>query len=158
MLKTKLNYFLIILFLLNGFIYSQTKDYKQMYSDLTRGVKSNQEFYERTSQFFNSMNNMELPLALADISKGEDVNFVVYNLFTPNNARLKNDEFRGNMIGQLSNKANSAEFKVVLIDFVSEYDKKDDKYLEEFNNALFEIANDNNNNDNLRSYAHHILV
>lgn len=153
MLKTKLNYFLIFLFLLNGFIYSQMKDYKQLYSDLTRDVKSNQEFQERTSQFFNSMDNKELPLALAKISKGEDVNFVVYNLIAPNNERLKNDEFRGNMIGQLANNSNTAEFKLVLIDFVSQFDKKDDKHLEEFNDALFEIANNKNNSDNLRSYA-----
>lgn len=153
MLRTKINYFLIVLLMFSGFLYSQTKDYKQLYSDLTRGVKSNQEFHEKTTRFFNSMDNKELPLALADISKEEDVNFIVYNLFTPNNVRLKNDEFRGNMIMQLANKSNSSEFKVVLIDFVSQFDKKDDKHLEEFNNTLFEIAKNKNNSDNLRSYA-----
>jgi len=114
---------------------------------------SSQGFQVKTIQFFDSFDNKELPIALADISRGEDVNFVAYNLMSPNNTRLKDDEFRGNMIKQLEVSSNTAEFRIVAIDFISQFDKEDDEHLEEFNNSLFEVANNKNNSDKLRAYA-----
>ncbi len=99
------------------------------------------------------MDETELPLALADISKGENANFVAYNLLAPNNVRFENKEYRENMLEQLSLKTNSANFKIVLIDFISDYAEKDDKQRENYNQILFKLANAKDSPTSLRSYA-----
>jgi len=148
------NYFFVILLLFNGFLYSQeTKDYKKDYNDLTKGITDAQEYHETTSEYFNSMDNDELPVALADISKGEGANFVAYNLLAPNNARFNDKEFRGNMLEQLSLKTNSANFKIVLIDFISDFAEKDEEQRKSFNQILFTLAKDKESTTSLRSYA-----
>ncbi len=143
-----------ILLLFNGLLYSQeTKDYKQEYNDLTKGIADAQEYYERTSEYFNSMDNDELPLALADISEGENTNYVAYELLAPNNVRFEDRDFRENMFKQLSLKSNSADFKIVLIDFISDFAEQDEKQRESFNQILFTLAKDKETATTLRSYA-----
>jgi len=154
MIRTKLSSLFVVLLFLNGFLYSQeTKDYKQEYNDLTKGITDEQEYHETTSEYFNSMDNDELPLALADISKEENTNYVAYKLFAPNNARFEDKDFRENMFKQLSEKSNSYDFKMVLIDFISELAGQDDEQREKFNQILFTLAKNKESATNLRSYA-----
>ncbi len=123
------------------------------YNDLIIGIADAEEYHETTSEYFNSMDNTELPLALADISKGESTNYVAYELFAPNNTRFEEKDFRENMFKQLSDKTNTTEFKIVLIDFIFDHAKNDEEQKENFNEILFALAKDKESASNLRSYA-----
>jgi len=154
MIRTKLSSLFVILLLLNGFLYSQeTKDYKQEYNDLTKGITDEQEYHETTSEYFNSMDDKELPLALADISEGEDANFVAYNLVGPNKIRLEEKPFRDNLLTELAIKSNPSNFKIVVIDFFAEYVERDDTESERFNEILFLLSKEKDSPNILRSYA-----
>jgi hypothetical protein len=134
--------------------FAQTnRNYKQEFNDLITSTTNKDEYFNKISTFFNSMDDQELPMALAKISADKNTDFIAYELFAPNKNRFKNEYFQKNMIKQLELKTNTSDFKIVLIDFLSNSSIKNEETLENFNSALFEIAKNNNYPGTLRSYA-----
>jgi len=134
--------------------FAQTnRNYKQEFNDLIASTTNKDEYFNKISTFFNSMDDQELPMALAKISADKNTDFIAYELFAPNKNRFKKENFQKNMITQLKLKSNTPEFKMVLIDFLSNSDITDGKILNDYNKALFEIAKTNYYPESLRSYA-----
>ena len=134
--------------------FAQTnRNYKQEFNDLITSTTNKDEYFNKISTFFSSMDDQELPMALAKISADKSADFIAYELFAPNKKRFKNEYFQKNMIKQLELKTNTSDFKIVLIDFLSNSGIKNVETLESFNSALFEIAKNNNYPGALRSYA-----
>ncbi len=149
-MKAKKYLIIILLMLASNNMFSQTKNnYKQQFTDTISEVKTEKEYNQKTNEFFLQIENKNLPIALAEISKGKDINQIAYDLFSKNKNRLSNKEVQKGMLNQLSIENNSPEFKYVLIDFIS----TELKGSKELNTEVYEIAMDRKQPDGLRGYA-----
>jgi len=134
--------------------FAQTnRNYKQEFNDLITSTTNKDEYFNKISTFFSSMDDQELPIALAKISADKNADFIAYELFAPNKNRFKNEIFQKEMIKQLELKTNTSNFKIVLIDFLSNLDIINETILNNYNNALFEIVKNKDYPPELRSYA-----
>ncbi|MBK7104171.1 MAG: hypothetical protein IPH62_02670 [Ignavibacteriae bacterium] len=147
----KVVFFLFIILANNIANYGQEdKDYKKLFKDYLKTIEEDQQ---KIPDFFISMDDDELEIAMDEISQDEDVNFIAHKVFIPNKKRFDEGKFRKKLIKELSKKKNNPNYQYVLISFVAKYNKKDDEYLEDFNDELYKLAESGDIEDNVRYYA-----
>ena len=84
MQRYKISYVLLLLSILfySGIVAAQSsRDYQKDFKDLVQNLNSAEEYNQEARDFFHKLNDDEFVVALANISKEHNADFIAYNLF-----------------------------------------------------------------------------
>ena len=156
MQRYKISYVLLLLSILfySGIVAAQSsRDYQKDFKDLVQNLNSAEEYNQEARDFFHKLNDDEFVVALANISKEHNADFIAYNLFHLIDHRFSEKNIRNKILAQLADNSNAPDFRIVTIDFISKYIRDNADELKRLNNVLYAISKNNELPDKLRAYA-----
>ena len=154
MLKSYFMVFLILITMINMILAQNDEDYKNTFIKLIEGVKNENEYYTKVYAYLNAMEVTELSKALSSISMNKDVNFIAYNLFSLiDKKKYRTDIFQNKLLAELEKEQNSANFRIIAMDFLSKYIEINTLQRKKFNNILRNITLNEKVPESVRYYA-----